>query len=185
MTDREFERVKSILKSVFPRIEYLDNRDSALVFFNILNRYQFEDTWQGVRNCVEIEKYAPAISTIAQYIEEAEKARKEKLRTMSAPERDSMTVKCTRCNDAGFMWVTYKDGTETARICNCAVARERNPWCFMTEEELDRKNDELRKRGQNPPRGKPGHPSEWWRQECGEVVSISPGRRIPGKRKER
>lgn len=185
MTDREFERVKSILKSVFPRIEYLDNRDSALVFFNILNRYQFEDTWQGVKNCVEIEKYAPAISTIAQYIEEAEKSRKEKLRTMSAPERESMTVKCTRCNDAGFVWVKYKDGTETARICNCATAREKNPWAFITEDEYNRRMEELKKRGQNPPKGKPGHSSEWWRQECGEVVSVTPGRRPPAPKAKR
>ena len=185
MNDREFSRITSLLKSAYPRIEYLNDPASMDIVFNMLNRYSYEDVHQGVKNLIELEKYAPAISVVRQYIEDAEKSRKEKLRTMSAPERESMTVKCTRCNDAGFVWVKYKDGTETARICNCATAREKNPWAFMSEEELDRRNDELRKRGQNPPRGKPGHPSEWWRQECGEVVSVTSGRRPPAQKVKR
>lgn len=185
MNGRDFERVKSMLKSVYPRIEYLDNSDTAGVFFNILNRYDFTDVWQGVKNLVEIERYVPTISVVEQYVKDAQKIRREAIMQMSAPERDAMTVKCTKCNDSGFVWVKYKDGTETARICDCATAREKNPWAFMSEDEYNRRMEELKKRGQNPPKGKPGHPSEWWRQECGEVVSVTPGRRPPAPKAKR
>lgn len=185
MTGRDFERVKMMLKSVYPRIEYLDNQDTAGVFFNILNRYDFGDVWQGVKNLVEIERYAPTISTVEQYVKDAQRIRRDEIMRMSAPERDSMTVKCPKCNDAGFVWVTYKDGTEVARICDCETARKENPWAFMTDKEYEAAHDEQKKRGQNPPTGKPGHPTEWWVEQCGEAVSISPGKRPPDKKMKR
>lgn len=185
MTERDFERVKSIIKSVYPRIEYLDNPDAAALFFNMLSKYDFNDVWKGVKNCVEVERYAPVITVVEQYVKEAEKNRKQALYAMTDKEREDNTVKCPKCNDAGFLWVTYADGTETARICTCETARKENPWAFLDEKELEEKNDELRKRGQNPPRGKPGHPSEWWIKECGDIVSISPGRRLPARKMER
>mgnify|MGYP002862667352 CR=1 FL=1 len=186
MTDRDFERIRSMIKVVFPRVEYLDNQDTNGMFFNILNRYDYQDTWQGVKNCLEVERYAPAISTIVQYIESAERSRKEVIRRASAAEIPSMTVKCTNCNDAGFLWVTYANGTETTRICGCSTARERNPWAFMTDEEYEQTHEQQRKRGQNPPMGgKPGHPSDWWEKECGAVKSISPGQRPPAPKRMR
>jgi len=186
MTDRDFSRIRAMIKAVFPRVEYLDNQDTNGMFFNILNRYDYQDVWQGVKNCLEVERYVPTISTIVQYIESCERSRKEALRRASAAQIPSMTVKCTKCNDAGFVWVTYKNGTETARICDCETAREKNPWAFMTDKEYEDKHEEQRKRGQNPPLGgKPGHPTEWWIEECGEVVSISPGQRPPAPKAER
>lgn len=185
MDSREFARVTSLLRSVYPRISYLDDDESSVVFFNILNRYQFEDIWAAVKRCVEVERYVPAIATIVQYIEDAEKARKEAIRRMTPVERESMTVKCTKCNDAGFVWVRYKDGTEVARICDCETARKENPWAFMTDEEYEAEHEKQRKRGQNPPYEKPGHPTEWWVEQCGEAVSISPGKRPPDKKVKR
>ena len=185
MTTQEFTRIRGMIKAVFPRVEYLDNQDTAGMFFNILNRYDYADVWQGVKNCLEVERYAPPISTIVQYIEECEHARKESIRRASAAEIPSMTVRCPKCNDAGFVWITYANGTETARICTCDVAREKNPWAFMTEEEYEAKHEEQRKRGQNPPFGKPGHPSEWWSKEYGEPISVTPGQRAPAPKMKR
>lgn len=189
MTTQEFTRIRGMIKAVFPRVEYLDNQDTAGMFFNILNRYDYADVWQGVKNCLEVERYAPPISTIVQYIEECERARKESIRRASAAEIPSMTVRCTKCNDAGFVWVTYNDGSkyglDVARICTCDVAREKNPWAFMTDEEYEAKHEEQRKRGQNPPFGKPGHPSEWWSNEYGEPISVTPGQRAPAPKMKR
>lgn len=185
MTSSDFNRVTSLLKSVFPRISYLDDDEASITFFNVLNRYEYEDVWKGVRNLIEVERYAPAIAVVIAYVEDAERMRKEALRRLPAPERDAYTVKCPRCNDAGFTWVVYADGTETARICNCETAREQNPWAFMTDDELDYELDKQRKRGQNPPSGRPGHSSEWYREQCGEVVSETPGRRIPAQKMRR
>lgn len=186
MNARDFERIKGMIKAVFPRVEYLDNQDTATMFFNILNRYDYQDVWQGVRDCLEVERYVPAISTIVQYIESAERSRKEAIRRASYAEIPSMTVKCTKCNDAGFVLVTYPGGVETARICDCATAREKNPWAFMDEEEYNKAHEEQRKRGQNPPMGGiPGHPSDWYEKEYGEAVSVSPGKRPPAPKKER
>lgn len=185
MTDRDFERVKSMLKSVYPRIEYLDNRDTALVFFNMLNKYDFADVWKGVKNCVEVERYAPVMSTIEQYVRDAEKNRRDAIRAANPIDRDSMAVRCTKCNDAGFLWVKYKNGTETARPCICETSREQNPWAFMSDEEYEQAHEQQRKHGQQPPQGKPGHDSNWWREQCGEAVSITPGRRVPGMKATR
>lgn len=185
MDNREFNRVTSILKSAYPRLEYLNDPASTDVLYNMLNRFEYQDVWQGIKNLIEMERYAPSIAVVRQYVEEAEKNRKQALYAMTDKEREDNTVKCPKCNDAGFLWVTYADGTETARICTCETAKKENPWAFLDEKELEAKNDELRKRGQNPPRGKPGHPTEWWIKECGEIVSISPGRRLPARKMER
>lgn len=185
MDNREFQRVASLLKSAYPRIEFLNDPASADVVFNMLNRYEYQDVWQGVKNLIEMERYAPSIAVIRQYVEESEKNRKQALYAMTDKEREDNTVKCPKCNDAGFVFVTYPGGVETARICTCEKARKENPWAFMTEEELEAKNEELRKRGQNPPRGKPGHPSEWWEAEFGRAVSIRSGRSASGKKVER
>ena len=181
MDNREFQRVASLLKSAYPRIEFLNDPASADVVFNMLNRYEYQDVWKGVKNLIEMERYAPSIAVIRQYVEEAEKNRKQALYAMTDKEREDNTVKFPKCNDAGFVFVTYPGGVETARICTCEKARKENPWAFMTEEELEAKNEELRKRGQNPPIGKPGHPSEWWEAEFGKPTSIRPGRRPPDK----
>ena len=181
MDSREFTRIVGLLKNVYPRITYIDDPQSSDVFFNILNRYAYEDIWQGVKNLVEIERYAPPISTVVQYVEEAEKMRKEALKRMSSQERDKHTVKCKKCNDAGFVWVRFKDGTEVARICDCETAREENPWAFMSDEAYEQAHEQQRKRGQNPPNGKPGHPTDWWIEQCGEVTAVYPGRRPPDK----
>lgn len=185
MTARDFDRVKGMIKAVFPRVEYLDNQDTATMFFNILNRYDYQDVWQGVRDCLEVERYVPAISVVVQYIESAERARQSIVRSASSAKIPSMTVKCTKCNDAGFQWVAYKNGTTTARICDCETAREQNPWAFMSERDYEEAHEKQRKRGQNPPIGRPGNDSEWWEEECGEVVSVSPGKRPPAPKKER
>lgn len=185
MTSSDFGRVTSLLKSVFPRISYLDDDEASITFFNVLNRYEYEDVWKGVRNLIEVERYAPAIAVVIAYVEDAERMRKEALRRLPAPERDAYTVKCPRCNDAGFMWVKYENGTETARICNCETAREQNPWAFMTDNELDAEIERQRKRGQNPPSGRPGHETAWYEKECGKIISIVPGRRIPAQKVRR
>lgn len=181
MTDRDFERVKGMLKAVYPRLDMLENRDTALVLFNILNRYNFVDVWQGVKNLVQLERYAPTISVIEQYVKDAERMRNEDIKRMSRADQKANTVKCKKCNDAGFVWVKYANGTETARICDCETAREQSPWAFMDDTEYKKKQEEQRKRGQNPPSGKPGHDSEWWKEQCGDVVSVSPGKRPPNK----
>lgn len=185
MTDQDFRRISGMIKAVFPRVQYLDNRDTSLLFFNIMNRYEYQDVWQGIKNCLEVERYAPEISTIVQYVEDAEKSRRDALYSMTPQERDLNTVQCPICNDAGFVLVTYKGGTETARPCKCEAARRECPWAFMTDDELESENDKLRKRGQNPPRGKPGHPTEWWIDQFGEPVSVKPGRSANGKRVQR
>lgn len=185
MTDRDFTRIKGMIKAVFPRVEYMENADTATMFFNILNRYDFADVWQGVKNCLEVEKYAPPISTIVQYIEECEKARRQAMRNASYHEVDEMTVKCTKCNDAGFVWVTFKDKTEAVRICTCTTAMEQNPWAFMDDRDYEEEHEKMRKRGQNPPSGKPGHPTEWWTENHGEVISITPGKRPPAPKMKR
>lgn len=181
LTRDDFQRLCALIKSVYPRVEYLDNEDASRVFFNMLNRYDFTDVWKGVRNYLEMERYAPAIADIIRYTEDAERMRKETARRMNAADAFSLAVKCTKCNDAGFLWVTYSDGTEIVRSCDCEKAREENPWAFLDDNAYEDAHEKQRKRGQSPPNGKPGHDSDWWRQQCGEIVSITPGRRLPGK----
>lgn len=183
MTSDEYKRVTSLLRSVFPRLEYLNNDESSAVFYNILNRYTFEDIWKGVKNLVEVERYAPPIATVTQYIEDADRTRRAAVMAMNPVERDEMTVRCTKCNDAGFVWVKYSDGTETARICTCETARANDPWAFFTPEAYEQAHDQQRKRGQNPPISRPGHDSEWWKEQCGDVVSVTPGKRPPARKK--
>lgn len=185
MRKEEFVRLCDLLKAVYPRIEYLDNEDASRVFFNMMNRYDFNDVWKGVRNYLELEKYAPTIADLVRYVEDAERLRKESIRRASFSDIKRMTVQCPKCNDAGFVWVTYKNGTEVCRICDCPKAREDSPWAFMTEDQFEEENERLRKRGQSPPKGKPGHDSDWWEQECGEIESISPGRHAPGEAVQR
>lgn len=185
MDNREFNRVTSILKSAYPRLEYLNDPASTDVLYNMLNRFEYQDVWQGIKNLIEMERYAPSIAVVRQYVEEAQKTRRNAIYAMSQKEREENTVKCPKCNDAGFVWVTYPNGTETARICTCETAKKENPWAFMTDDELEAKNDELRKRGQSPPIGKPGHSSEWYEAEFGRAVSVRPGRSASGKKVER
>lgn len=182
MKKEHFERLCAILKSAFPRIEFLDNADSTRVFFNMMNRFDIDDVWQGVKNYIETQHYAPAIADLVHYTEEAERIRKEALRRKSAAEIMSLTVKCPKCNDAGFVWVTYPGNVEVCRICTCEKARQDSPWAFMTEDQFEEENEKLRKRGQNPPLGKPGHDTAWWEQEFGIPESITPGKRAPGER---
>ena len=173
MTDSEFKRVKSLLQASYPRLAFFDNPDGTDLFFNILNRYAFTDVFKGVRDYIELEKFPPTISDIVSYIERTEKNRKDQER-QNARDAWRTSVKCTRCNDTGYIMVTHRDGTEAVRICSCDTAREKSPWAFMSDQELQTAVENQRKKGKNPPTGRPGMPRDWYVERCGEVMREAP-----------
>ena len=197
MTDNDFNRIRSILKGTFPKITFFDTPDTQNVLFNALNRYDFRDTWKGVLECVETSQFPPSIREITDYIERAEKNRHADERQNARQTWDE-AVRCTRCNDAGFLFVTYRrpsqdpshcwpddhpkypgpyDYTEAAIPCNCVTARDKFPWAFMTDEEWAKWVEDERRKGRNPSRQKPGITREEIEANGNELYNIRPGRR--------
>lgn len=197
MNNNEFARVQVLLKSNFPKITMFDSPDSVDLVFNALNRYDFRDTWTGVKACVERSQFAPTLRELVDEIEKAEKNRHADERE-NARKTWSESVHCTKCNDSGTLYMTFRkptqdpshcwpdddpkypgpyDYTEVTMLCDCAVAREKFPWAFMDELEWAKWVDDERRKGRNPPRKKPGMSREEIEKEAGELWQIRPGRR--------
>lgn len=180
MTTNDFNRVKALLRSMFPKITLFDTADSQNIFFNALNRYDFDDTWQGVRECVETAQFPPTIREITDAIERVQKNRREdERRQNNARETWQTAVKCIKCNDVGYIFVRHEDGTEAVMPCQCAAGRARFPSLFKTDAELQQWVEDERRKNRNPPTGKPGLSAEQMKEYCGEIVEMAPGRRPP------
>ena len=193
MTDNDFRRVQSLLKSMYPRIALFDSPDSIDLVFNALNRYDFRDTWTGLKNCIENSTYQPNLHEIINSIERAEEIRKdEERRIANAHQTFEEAVSCTKCNDSGYMIVTYRkptrdaahcqendpyDYTEVTRPCSCRTAMQKFPVFFLSDEEWQKWIDDERRKGKNPSSKRPGMKPKEVEDSCGEFYSIRPGRR--------
>lgn len=191
MTDNEFTRVCSLLRSAFPKISFLESPDASSLFFNVLNRYDFRDVWKGVSECVEQSQFAPNLAELKGYIERAEKDRHADERER-ARQTILESVKCPKCNDAGFVIITYRkpaqdpahckpddpfDYTEVMRPCECATARDKYPWAFIDDQEWTQWVEDERRHGRNPPRARPGKDRRYYEDAAGEFFNMRPGRR--------
>lgn len=193
MTSNEFNRIKSILKGSFPRLTMFDTPDSQNVVFNAMNRFDSRDVMNGVKTCVEECQYPPSLKEILNFIERAAEIRKDdERRIANAHQTFEEAVKCPKCNDAGFLIVTYRkpardpkycreddpyDYTETVRPCTCGVARQKFPTAFMSDEEWQRFVEDQRRKGKGQSSERPGMHPDYYEKECGEVYNIRPGRR--------
>ena len=176
MTDNEFTRVCSLLRGAFPRITLFSSPESSNVLFNALNRFDYRDVWSGVQDCVENSQYPPSIREILDSVERAESNRHQDERE-NARRTWNEAVHCEKCNDAGYVNIKRADGTESIRPCTCQAARDKFPWAFKTDEELQKAVEDQRRKGKNPPSGRPGMPSKWFEEKCGKIVEMTPGRR--------
>ena len=178
MTNQEFTRVRTMLQNIWPKIPFFDSPDTTDLFFNVLNRYDFRDTWSGIRECVEEAQFQPSLAEIKGYIERSESNRHQDER-QNARETWNNAVRCTKCNDVGYVFVKHEDGTEAVMPCNCAAARARFPSLFSTDEERQKWVEDERRKGRNPPTGKPGLSAQQMKEYCGEIIEMAPGRRPP------
>ena len=197
MTNNDFNKVVSMLKGNFPRLTLFDSAESSNVAFNALNRFDSRDILAGVRAVVEELQYPPSLKEIIDAVERAERNRHADERE-NARKTWSESVHCTKCNDSGTLYMTFRkptsdpehcwpdddpkypgpyDYTEVTMPCDCAVAKEKFPWAFMDELEWAKWVDDERRKGRNPPRKKPGLSREEIEKEAGELYSIRPGRR--------
>lgn len=180
MTDKDFDRACAMLRAVFPKVSYLDNDEGVDIFFNTLNRYETQDVMKGIRECVESCQYPPSIREVTDAIERSESNRlADERRRNNARETWSLAVKCTKCNDTGYIFVKHADGTEAVMPCQCAAGRARFPSLFATDEERQKWVEDERRKNRNPPTGKPGLSAEQMKEYCGEIVEMAPGRRPP------
>lgn len=175
MTDQEYQRVTRLLNASFQKISFLENEETIDLFFNILNKYDYRDIWKGVRDYVELEKFAPTIHDIVRYVEQSEKQRHEAERA-NASQAWEDAVSCMRCNDSGFIIVIHKDGTEAVTPCNCDRGRDRFPSLFLTDEDWRAFVDDQRRKGRNQSMDRPGATEEWMREKCGDIIEMRPGR---------
>lgn len=182
MTNDEYGRVCNILKANFPRITIFDTGDSSSHFFNVLNRYNFKDTWKGILQCVDNFQYPPSLREIISTIEKAESERRmDERRQANASQTWSESVKCPKCNDAGFVMIRREDGTDSIRPCNCDTGREKFPWAFMDDDEWKQTVEEQRRKGKFMSMDRPGEPSSFFEEHCGGIVELKPGNRPPSR----
>ncbi len=180
MTDSDFNQIVRLLQSAFREMPYLANRQAADNFFNIINRFDSRDVMKAVRKLVETSQYPPSIAEI---IKETEKAESER-RLDSKHDINkswSESVKCPKCNDAGFVMIRREDGTDSIRPCNCDTGREKFPWAFMDDEEWKNTVEEQRRKGKFMSMDRPGEPSSFFEEHCGGIVELSPGNRPPSR----
>lgn len=185
MTDNEYKRVCGMLKSNFPRITIFDTGDASSHFFNVLNRYEFRDTWKGILEVVETMQYPPSLREIIAAIEKAESERRmDERRQANVRETWQTAVSCPKCNDSGFQLIRREDGTETVRPCKCETGRAKFPWAFMDDDEWKQTVEEQRRKGKFLTMDRPGETSEFYDERCGEITEISPGQRPPSSSKK-
>ena len=199
MTSNEFNRIKSILKGSFPRLTMFDTPDSQNVVFNAMNRFDSRDVLSGVKACVEECQFPPSLREILDFVERAAQIRKDDERRINnAHQTFEEAVHCTKCNDSGYLIVTYRkpakdpshcwpddhpkypgpyDYTEITRPCSCTAAREKFPLFFMSDEEWLRWVEDQRRKGKSVSAEKPGMSQERIEKDCGEFYTIRPGRR--------
>jgi hypothetical protein len=186
MTREEFNRVTGLVKSFWPREQFFSTKDGIDTFFNILNRYDYRDISSALSTLVEISQFAPSMAEIVHAVEKAGKDRRDAERQQqNARQAWNNAVACTKCNDSGFQFVTYEDGTEVVRPCTCQKARDRYKWAFMDDDEWKTFVDERRRKGQTQSYDRPGRPTAFFEEHCGSVISIRPGgsAKNEGKRK--
>lgn len=175
MTNQEFSRVVALLRSSFREVPYLSGGESTDLFFNILNKYDYRDIWKGVRDYVELEKFAPTINDIVRYVEQSEKQRHD-LERQNARQAWEDSYSCMRCNDSGFIFVIHADGTEAVTPCNCENARARFPSLFMGDDDWRAFVEDQRRKGKGQSFDRPGATRQWMEEKCGDIVEIKPGR---------
>ena len=197
MEKSEFAKACSLIRSFWPKTTFFENGDATNILFNALNRYDFRDTWKALTDLAETETFPPSIRQIVDAIEKAEKNRHDDER-QNASRTWTEAVHCTKCNDSGFLFITYRkpakdpshcwpddhpkypgpyDYTEVTMPCDCETAREKFPWAFMDEMEWAKWVEDERRKGRSPSRYKPGQTREELERTCGEVYNIRPGRR--------
>lgn len=174
MTGDEYNRVSRLLKASYREVPFLDGQESIDLFFNILNRYDYRDIWKGVRDYVELEKFAPTINDIVRYVEQSERQRHEEERN-NAAQSWTEAVSCMRCNDSGFIILKHRDGTEAITPCNCDNARAKFPSLFMDDDEWRAFVEDKRRKGQNQSYDRPGVKAQWMAEKCGDIVETRPG----------
>ena len=175
MTNQEFSRVVTLLRSSYRDVPYLSGGESTDLFFNILNRYDYRDIWKGVRDYVELEKFAPTINDIVRYVEQSERQRHETER-QNASQSWTEAVSCMRCNDSGFIILKHRDGTEAITPCNCDNARAKFPSMFLDDDSWRAFVEDQRRKGKNQSYDRPGVTKQWMEEKCGEIVETRPGR---------
>lgn len=175
MTNQEFSRVVALLRSSFREVPYLSGGESTDLFFNILNKYDYRDIWKGVRDYVELEKFAPTINDIVRYVEQSEKQRHD-LERQNARQAWEDSYSCMRCNDSGFIIVIHADGTEAVTPCNCENGRAKFPSLFMDDDDWRAFVEDQRRKGKGQSFDRPGATRQWMEEKCGDIVEIKPGR---------
>lgn len=181
MRMEDFDGVCNLLRSAYRTVSYLDGDESMDLFFNALNRYDSRDVWKAVRKVVQESTFVPSIAEIIRETENAERLRLSDERKNHVNQAWSESVKCPKCNDAGFVMIRREDGTDSIRPCNCDTGREKFPWAFMDDEEWKNTVEEQRRKGKYMSMDRPGEPSSFFEERCGGIVELTPGNRPPSR----
>lgn len=78
---------------------------------------------QGIRNAIRELKKTPVVADIVEYVEDVRRGNKRKVEDVNARQVFSNAVRCTECNDHGFVNVVYPSSDEAIRPCDCETGR--------------------------------------------------------------
>ena len=66
-------------------------------------------------------KKTPVAADIVEYVDDVRRSNRRKAEDVNARQAFSNAVRCTNCNDHGYINIIYPSGDEAIRPCECAV----------------------------------------------------------------
>lgn len=136
MTKDEAMRPFGKLSANWPFLRFED----ALVFemwFDALKRFKLEVVEEGVNRAIETLRTTPTVSEVLECVQTVREEQRRADQEFNANLAFQNSVKCTKCNDNGYLNVTYPMGYEYVRPCPCnAGLRMWGPGYFKKQDQL-------------------------------------------------
>ena len=123
MTEVEMLKIEDMLQANY---QFLDFSNSVLheTWFEMLQRFDFVEVREGVKSYMAAESKTPTVHDLLEHIrpirEKNIENHEHNVRVMF-----QNAVRCTDCNDYGYVQIIYPSGYEAIRPCDCQAGHQR------------------------------------------------------------
>lgn len=95
------------------------------IYYTALAQYPVEEVQQGIRDAIRELKKTPVVADLVEYVENVRRRDRRRAEDVNAQQAWTNAVRCTECNDHGYVTIVYPSGDEALRPCTCEAGRTR------------------------------------------------------------
>lgn len=95
------------------------------IYYTALAQYPVEEVQQGIRDAIREVKKTPVVADLVEYVDNVRRRDLRRTEDVNVQQAWTDAVRCTECNDHGYVTIVYPSGDEALRPCTCEAGRAR------------------------------------------------------------